>query len=167
MNLVPDCVVKSLEGMDIGEIVRLTDGTLGIVVEVEAPSRAATKQIVSFPDEARGLKSYHVATPSDLDEFHALSMGTGFVIVFDPCGKGALSTEGAISVKPGNLVLGCGKLSMVVARPDIARNLTPIEGVIRRSAHYETNMFQERFVIAHWEVRHVPLHHHLPPLFSC
>ena len=167
MNLVPDCAVKSFDGMDIGEIVRMTDGTLGIVAEFGLSPNVAVKQIVGFPDKARGLNLHHVATPSDLDEFHALSMGNAFNIIFDPCGEGSLSTDGTTSVRSGNLVLGCGMLSIVVDRPDNVRQQTPFEFVIRRSAHYETNMFQRRFVIAHWEVRHIPPYHHLPPLFSC
>ena len=104
MNIVPDCAVKSLTCMDIGEIVILADGRLGIVAEFDASHDNAVKHIIGFPDKARGLSSHHVATPDDLDDFHALSMDGGFNIRFDPNAKGIRSTEG-MKPTPGNLIL--------------------------------------------------------------
>ena len=97
-----------LSAMDIGELVRLADGTLGIVTEFDPSPGIPIKHIVGFPDKARGLNEHHVATSGDTDYFHALSMGKGIDIIFSPCGNGTLLTDETTSIVQGTLSLTAG-----------------------------------------------------------
>lgn len=167
MHTVPDCTVKSFEDAEIGELVRLPDGTTGIVGFVGTGVQNREKAIACFPSAELTSDVPWLLTPTN-DNPTLLSFGTDLAIWFDPLGTAIQYVGLMISKPPGALIVGKGALAIALTHPGRRSPIGYFEVVIREPTADQggAGTRNERFAVLEWDIRLPAPYSGLPPLFT-
>lgn len=167
MQTVPDCTIKVFQDTKLGELVRLRDGTAGIVGFVGDGVHNRVKAIACLQNPDLQIDAPWLEIPRGKSET-LVSLGTDFVIHFDPLGK-AIQNVGHMQFRPtGTLIIGKGTIAMELRQlgnklPNATTQVLISEPIANQSIVETSN---EQFAVLSWEIRFPAPYMDLPPLFT-
>lgn len=165
MRMLPGCTAKRFNETGIGELVRLDDGSSGIVGLLGQTGAERKKVVACLPSDADIDKAPWLAFPS-AENTTVLSLGTDHLVWFDPL-RATVSRVGLSRPNtPGVLIVGEGSLAIVVAHPKRVPGWDSYEVVIQEPSADQGNDGLIRFTILDWQIRPPVPCDGQPPLFS-